>query len=158
MQINAYTDDNIQDFLENLQLTPTKRQQLLSEIGSEMVELARQNFINQSFNGIAWQKSQRATSQSGQTLRDTGRLMNSLTFVIVPDGIVYGTNVLYAKPLHYGATITARNGGFLRFLGAYGWVSKQSITVPSRPFLGFGERERNAVMDILQDMLDEQSL
>lgn len=88
-----------------------------------------------------------------QTLRDTGRLFNSLTYQLVPDGVAWGTNVAYAPYLHYGATIKARNNGFLRFKTAYGWVSKKEVILPPRPFLGLGEQEKASVVQILTELL-----
>jgi hypothetical protein len=51
--------------------------------------------------------------QGGETLRDTGRLMNSYTHNVLSNGVEVGTDVAYAPHLHYGATILPKNGQYI---------------------------------------------
>lgn len=60
-------------------------------------------------DGIAW----RPTRRGGQTLRDTGRLRNSITSAFSDSTATVGTNVIYAAIHQFGGVIRARNGPFL---------------------------------------------
>lgn len=50
-----------------------------------------------------WKQSKRAKGQRGQTLRDTNRLMNSITSKGDANRAVAGTNDVRAAVLHFGA-------------------------------------------------------
>lgn len=155
MRVSVQCDDSLA-VIDDLLINETDYAKLQNKLGAEMVSLTRQNFHNQQDPyGRAWKPSQRAIAKGEETLRDTGLLMNSLTYIPVSDGVIYGTKITYAKTLHYGAVITAKNKAFLRFLGAYGFVSKKSVTIPARPFLGIGEKEQAAIHRILKTYLGE---
>ncbi len=140
--------------LSGLLFDAPKFNEFANDVGSEMVYQTQQNFENQSSpDGVPWQKSLRAIVQSGETLRDTGRLLNSITFNPMPDGVEWGTNVAYAPYLHYGAHIKAKNAEFLRFKTAYGWVSKKEVFVVARPFMGFTQANQQYVINTLNRIL-----
>ncbi|UYZ94033.1 phage virion morphogenesis protein [Moraxella bovis] len=143
-------DENLTAFLQHLLFDEQKSHTFWRKVGSQMVYLTQER-IEQGVDlyGHAFVPSVR----SGQTLRDTGQLFYSLNYQLVPDGVAWGTKVAYAPYLHYGATIKARNNGFLRFKTAYGWVSKKEVILPPRPFLGLGEQEKASVVQILTELL-----
>jgi phage gpG-like protein len=74
--------------------------------------------------------------RNGRPLRDTGRLANSFTTELIPEGFRIGTNVLYARVHQYGATITPKKGKFLRFRDRRGrkrrFVFAKKVTIPAR--------------------------
>ena len=141
--------------MAQLTLTSDTKAKLFDEIGSSLAESARARFIDQvGPDGQPWKPSIRATVQGGETLRDKGLLMNSITHVVLSDGVEYGTNVPYAIPLHFGAEIRAVNAPFLRFkIPGGGWVSKKAVTLPARPFLGLDDADEQMVSNIINDFL-----
>ena len=149
------TDGRALAAMAQLMMTAENKTRLFDEIGVSLTESARLRFIDQSGpDGQPWVPSYRATNQGGETLRDKGILMNSLTHVVLADGVEYGTNVPYAGPLHFGAEIRAVNGPFLRFkIPGGGWVSKKSVTLPARPFLGINADDEQTISDIINDFL-----
>ena len=129
-------------------------------------------------DGTPWKPSVRSLVQGGKPLVDTGKHLR--------DGIVYAwsekesyvyTN--WASPsgksiaaVHqFGATITAKNGGYLCFRLASkgaekqgasqnikthrkenwgtGWVRVKSVTIPPRPFFGFNAANIAEILKVL---------
>lgn len=94
--------------------------------------------------GVPWPKSWRAREQAGQTLTDTARLRQSITFRAGPSSAEVGTNVRYAAVHQFGATIRAKTAKGLVFrVGRTrsGWRRMQQVTIPARPFLGLDAQD-----------------
>jgi len=99
--------------------------------------------------GQPWKPSLRAQLEGGQTLSDTGRLRRSFSVRATgPWGFSIGTNVRYAAPHQFGATITPKRARYLRFRLAGGrgrrkggrgrWVTVARVDLPARPFFPEG--------------------
>jgi phage gpG-like protein len=99
--------------------------------------------------GRPWKPSLRAQLEGGQTLSDTGRLRRSFSVQAAgPWGFTIGTNVRYAAPHQFGATITPKRARYLRFRLAGGrgrrkggkgrWVTATRVDLPVRPFFPEG--------------------
>ena len=88
--------------------------------------------------------------RSGQPLRETNRLMNSIASASTSDATssTIGTNVRYGIVHQFGATIAAQPGNagqnvvgprfgspFLRFQAGNRTIYAKQVTVPARPFL-----------------------
>lgn len=125
---------------------------ILQAIGARLVAntLARFEQGRDPF-GLPWKTSRRAERQHGQTLIDSGRLRTSITFRLPsPTSLEVGTNVKYAATHQFGATIRARTKKGLRFkIPGVGWRTAREVTIPPRPFLGFGPDDFDDVSDIL---------
>jgi phage gpG-like protein len=93
----------------------------------------------------AWKPSIRSSMSGGNTLIDTKILMNSLTVKPIDnDTVAVGTTVDYAAIHQFGGTISAINAKYLKFMrGGKGtpWASKQSVTIPARPFMMIQDRD-----------------
>ncbi len=101
-----------------------------------------------------WQKSWRARVQGGQTLRDTGRLHNSICARVQGNKITVGTNVVYAPILHFGGTIKPKSGKYLTFrtpLG--GWVKVKAVYIPPRPYLGISVDDSQEILFEIEEYL-----
>lgn len=93
--------------------------------------------------------------RAGPPLRDIGKLNNSISTQIIPEGFRIGTKVEYARPHQYGAVIKPKKAKALRFpvpiqepqpkgvgrinnrkggIGA-ALVFARKVTIPARPFL-----------------------
>lgn len=149
-------EQRVIEVFEHLNFDDRQMRQFANLVGAEMVNSTQERFDTETDpTGNPWLPSMRATAENGQTLRDTSRLMNSLTFVPLPDGVEWGTNVFYAPVQHYGATIRAKNAEFLKFRTAYGFVSKKEVEIPSRKFLGINESDVREINNITTHMLSE---
>lgn len=142
-----------------LGMTTEKMREFNELVGAQMVDSTEERFNTQmSPDGVRWLPSQRAIVQNGETLRDTGRLKTSLTYIPLPDGVEWGTNVYYAPVHQYGAHITPKRGEFLKFVNAYGvTVFARSVTIPARPYLGVDAQDINEISDILAYILERDS-
>ena len=141
--------------LVRLALNAGDKSTLMEEIGINLVENARLRFSDQKDpSGNTWKPSIRAQAQGGETLRDTGRLLASLTHLVTGDVVEYGTNVVYAPWLHFGATIRATGSKGLRFkVPGFGWVRKNQVTLPPRPFIGLDSEDETLVLTIIENFL-----
>jgi phage gpG-like protein len=145
------TRGSVLEALSALALERDDKTELLEQIGINMVENTRLRFGDQvAPDGTPWEPSLRALNEGGDTLRDKGVLLNSITsHVVGGDGVEWGTNVPYALPLHFGATIQAVNGPYLKFKVPGGWAQKAEVTIPARPFLGMDSEDEQLVVDII---------
>ena len=135
------------------------KNRLFDEIGAGLVNSVQNRFLTGTdVDGNPWKISWRARMQGGETLRDTGRLMNSYTHNVLSSGVEVGTDVVYAPHLHYGATILPKNGQYITFAvgGQYRKV-KQSI-LPPRTQLGLDAEDEVMVLDIVGSFIDEHLL
>lgn len=149
----------IEAVLKQLGNFDSLKNQLFDEIGAGLVNSIQHRFLTGTgVDGNPWKISWRARMQGGETLRDTGRLMNSYTHNVLSSGVEVGTDVAYAPHLHYGATILPKNGQYITFAvgGQYRKV-KQSI-LPPRTQLGINAEDEAMVLDIVGSFIDEHLL
>ena len=149
----------IEAVLKQLGSFDSLKAQLFDEIGAGLESSVHNRFLTGTdVDGNPWKISWRARMQGGETLRDTGRLMNSYTHNVLSSGVEVGTDVAYAPHLHYGATILPKNGQYITFAvgGQYRKV-KQSI-LPPRTQLGLDAEDEVMVLDIVGSFIDEHLL
>lgn len=104
--------------------------------------------------GEPWQQSLRVRLFGGQTLKDSGRLKDSVTHEVEGKSVVWGTNVVYAGIHQTGGTIVPKSGKALAFKGPDGRpVFVKKVVMPARPFIGFDEIDNEDVHDVLVDVL-----
>lgn len=129
---------------------------LWERIGFAMAESTRMRLsVGEDVDGSPFIPSIRALEEGGQTLRDTGRLFNSISYKATARGAQWGVSdaIPYAWVLNEGATITAKNGPYLHFKVGGRLVKKNSVTIPRRQFLGFGKSDQDEVTDIISSFL-----
>ena len=149
----------IEAILNQLGNFESLKNQLFDEIGAGLVDSVQHRFLTGTdVDGNPWKISWRARMQGGETLRDTGRLMNSYTHNVLSNGVEVGTDVVYAPHLHYGATILPKNGQYITFAvgGQYRKV-KQSV-LPPRTQLGINAEDEVMILDIVGSFIDEHLL
>lgn len=149
----------IEAVLKQLGSFDSLKAQLFDEIGAGLVNSIQHRFLTGTgVDGNPWKISWRAKLQGGETLRDTGRLMNSYTHNVLSSGVEVGTDVAYAPHLHYGATILPKNGQYITFAvgGQYRKV-RQSV-LPPRTQLGINAEDEVMVLDIVGSFIDEHLL
>ena len=123
------------------------------------VATAMQNKVKYRFHkgvdpeGNAWNPLK---GRDGKPLRDTGRLLNSLTTSSDDNTSKVGTNTKYARIHNDGGVIKARNGKYLRFKTDNGWVTKESVNIPKRQFMGFDDDLNAKIRQIIRDGIKEK--
>jgi phage gpG-like protein len=94
--------------------------------------------------GSPWKPLNKNLTRSGQPLRNTGHLLNSMTYKVGGTSgdqhVDVGTNlqskgVLFPAVHQFGAVIKAKNAKYLRWMGPHGPIKAKQVTIPARPFL-----------------------
>lgn len=123
---------------------------LMDTLGSYGVSSTQERFIRKSSpNGLGWKPAHRG----GQTLRDTGRLFQSLTYRATQNGVEWGTNVIYAAIHQFGGTIKPKKAKKLVFRGLKGMVFANQVNIPARPYLGINDEDRTEMANLIQDWM-----
>lgn len=133
-----------------------KPRELFDEIGAMLVVSTQHRFETQEDpQGNPWAPSLRARLDGGRTLTDTARLVSSVTHEASDRQVAVGTNVPYASTHQTGQTIRAKTSRGLRFrsAGNGGWVTKPSVTIPQRAFLGIDQDDEKEIEAIAGDWL-----
>lgn len=157
--IQFHGQEKITEWLNRVLKQAGDHSKLMHNIGSVLEHNTKQR-INTGIgtDDKPWQKSWRAKMQGGTTLRDTSRLYNSIKYTVLDGGkrVVVGTNVFYAPVMHYGATIRAKTGKYLKFKTTMGgWAQIQSVIIPPRPFLGMSVDDSQEVLFEIEEYLLE---
>lgn len=129
---------------------------VMDAIGSVLEEGVERRFDAQiAPDGTPWPPSIRARLVHGQTLTDTARLRRSITHEASRDRVEVGTNVVYAAPHQFGATIRPKKAKALVFqIPGVGWVTAQEVTIPARPFLGVDQADAAEIVGTIEDFLE----
>jgi phage virion morphogenesis protein len=123
---------------------------VLEAVGQIIQSGTQQRFIDQKApDGTPWAPLSQVTIDRRrmrgiggvEILRDTGRLMNSISYAVEGDSVRVFTNVVYAPTHQKGAK-----------KGAYGPRTPWG-DIPARPFLGVNNRDMDAVLEVLQGYL-----
>ncbi|MDR3561902.1 MAG: phage virion morphogenesis protein [Negativicutes bacterium] len=133
---------------------------LHKNIGAAMVSSTQKRFKDEKGpDGTAWTKSIRAKTEGGQTLTDTARLKNSITYQATPEGVAEGTNLIYASTMQgkdgKDTVIQAKTKKFLRFKIGNRFSMKKSVTIPARPFLGLSPDDVEEIKNIVMTRIEE---
>lgn len=107
------------------------------EIGEMLVSSAVERFDRgEGPDGTAWEPSRRALAEGGKTLLDRGILRGSLSYEASPLAVVYGSNLVYARPHQEGMDLSILS-------------SRRRVTLPARPYLGISEEDGEEARAIL---------
>jgi phage virion morphogenesis protein len=129
---------------------------LFDAIGGAMVVSTQHRFEEERGpDGYRWPASYRAMEEGGKTLTDSGRLVRSITHNATDDGVEIGTDVIYAAIQQLGGTVRAKTKKGLRFrIGRNGgWVTKRSVFIPARPFLGVDAEDEKDIRSISEQWI-----
>jgi len=132
---------------------------LMDAVGAALVTSTEHRFETESDpEGNPWPDSLRKTVEGGRTLTETARLVSSLTHEASESSVAVGTNVVYGAIHQTGGTIRAKTARGLRFRGAGGgWVTRQSVTIPRRAFLGLDREDEAEIPALAADWLGAEN-
>lgn len=158
--------------LENIKYKCTDMSQVMKKISRKMATKIRMNLKKEiDPTGNPWVKSQRAIRDNGQTLAKTGRLKSSITSKHTGTRAAAGTNVKYARLLHFGAKKGAFGGGIVaQKVGQFTrtrkgkreqvkshtrmrYISFPFGNIPSRKFLGMTIEDREKYLKLIKEYL-----
>lgn len=172
--IEADGESAVMQALARLSNFDQSKPKLFDAIGQMVVSNIRSRWTNGEGLEGKWRLSGRVRRKGGTTLRDTSRLMNSITHNVLQNGVEIGTDVEYGPIHHFGGDIhyearmrrtyfrqnqrtglvgntfvrKARSNFMQESMGkAY------KVNMPRRPFLGLTESEELEVMDLIVEHL-----
>lgn len=161
-------DTEVQALLAQLADRISNRQPVMKAIGAIIRESVRTNF-HEGGRPVKWKPSKRGNAdkvpgRTAGTLRDTGRLMNSITLIADNNRVVVGTNVEYAAVHQFGAkkfsfgTVAAQVKGHVRV-----WRGKNVQVkphqrrmklpwgdIPARPFMLVQDEDLLDIKEVLE--------
>ncbi len=109
-------------------------------------------------DGSAWKPLNPAYAASkpgsGGILSLHGHLRDSIVSSSTATTAEWGSNLEYAAIHQVGGTIRPKKGKFLSFLLGERRVFARKVEIPARPYLGFGEDEKRAVLDFIDDWFE----
>jgi len=129
---------------------------MMRAIGVALVETTHQRFERaqdpQGNSWAPWSAAYAAVTRSNSILRGRGMaggLMGSITFAAEGRSVRVGSNKVYAAAHQFGATIVPKTAKSLSFMLGGKRVHAKKVTLPARPYLGFGPADRAAVHAIV---------
>lgn len=151
------TDDlpKLQPMFKRLAKLGANAEPLLAKIAFYGESSTRERFSTQKGpDGQRWKPSLRAQIQGGKTLTKDGHLGDSITSSADSKQAQWGSNRIYAAIHQVGGTITPKNSKALHFqIPGLGWVTRKSVTLPARPFLGISSDDLDEIMTMVRDYL-----
>jgi phage virion morphogenesis protein len=136
---------------------------ILRAIGTGLVEVVQRRFeaARDPFGGawVALNPAYAAIKKGPGILREQGHLRSNITLDASGNRITIGSTMIYAGVHQFGATIKPVRAKALAFrMGGGGKggriVKAKSVTIPARPYLGFGPEDQREVMEVLQGFVD----
>ena len=133
-KIEVKVDDaKVQAAIDGLAKQAGHLRPVMQVIGRKVSNRVRLGFrAGQEPSGARWKPLR---FRNGQPLRDTGRLLASITSQAGDDYVDIGTNVKYGPVHQFGAVIKPKKAKRLVFKTPYGLAFAKQVTVPARPFL-----------------------
>lgn len=129
--------------LDRLSRVVTDLWSTMDAIGAYLVSSTQRRFDRQADpNGQRWLPSIRVRLHGGMTLQDSGALKASIAHIAYRDAVEVGSNRIYAAIHQLGGIIRAKNVKNLRFRIGERWITKPSVTIPARAFLGIDPRDQ----------------
>ena len=157
-RITAKFDDNaLIQGMRQLQAMAVNNLPMMRAIGTALVETTQQRFETQTApSGHAWAKlnpAYAALKTGPGILRERGMLYRSITFHAAPGQVEVGTNRVYGAVHQFGATIRPKQAKALVFRLGAKTIHAKSVTIPARPYLGFGAADRAEVEEVVAGAL-----
>lgn len=164
-------DRQVQAALQRVMDISRNPRPVLKEVGSAVADSTRMRFIEQKApDGTPWKplkaltiSRRRKKGKDAKALLDTGRLRNSITYLVGGDFVEVGTSVKYAPTHQFGARmgqygryyqlsrLKYGEKDFRRYAGMRKGHPIPWGNIPARPFLGLSEEDKQEVLSICAD-------
>ncbi len=138
--------------LSRAKLGPLMRD--IAKVGEEGT-LARIREGGPAPDGADWPDRHPAYDNPRPVLNLSGALGESIESDADEDTVSWGSSIVYARIHQLGGTIKPKHGKALAFTLGTEAVFARSVTMPARPYLGYGDAERQGVEDVVEAWLEE---
>ena len=105
-------------------------------------------------DGTEWPPRHPDYGSDQALLNRDGGLRESIQGEAGEDRAMWGSSLVYARIHQLGGTIVPRNALALTFELGGERVDVKSVTIPPRPYLGYGPEERRGVEDVIEAWLE----
>jgi phage virion morphogenesis protein len=162
----GFQDEAFAGALKRLGQISTNPKPLLKRLGVALVDTTHQRFLDaKGPDGEKWQKLNplyaTVEKKGPGILRESamrGGLMGSITFKVDGNsGVRIGSNKIYAAVHQFGAVIVPVHAKSLVFRIGARVIYANRVVIPARPYLGFGEADRIAAMEMV-DLTWEEAI
>ncbi|WP_300534919.1 phage virion morphogenesis protein [uncultured Mameliella sp.] len=161
------TTDTLRPALAEAEQALSDLTPLLQDIGELMVERTKGNFkTGTAPDGTAWAPRSQTTLDAYAARGDTPKggplvgvtraLSTTIAYEVAPGHVDWGSNMIYAAVMQFGAAqgqFGARIGKDKNgrdFFMTIPWGD-----IPARPFVGIGPEDENAILDTIEDYLQD---
>lgn len=145
--------------LEKLIQRAENKAGLLKNIGEALLQTTLERFDSQKDpQGRAWAPLKpltiEARGSSSPILTVSGRLKGSLNYEVSGDALKLGPSAIHGAVHQFGATIKGKKGPLRIPLKRGGAAYARQVTIPARPYVGFGPDDGKAATETAQDWFD----
>jgi phage virion morphogenesis protein len=151
-----FQDGPFREGIERMQLLTRDFSPMLKTMGVGLVKTTQNRFVAaKDPEGKAWARltPEYAMYKKGPgILRGramSGGLMGSITFKVDGTQLRVGSNKIYAAAHQFGVTIVPVNAKALRFWIGGKLIVTDHVTLPARPYLGFGAADQLVALETL---------
>jgi phage virion morphogenesis protein len=148
--------------LDHLAAAGANTEPLMRAIGVGLVDVTQRRFENGlDPEGKRWaglNPAYAAVKRGPSILRGAamqGGLMSTITFTADRFTVRVGSNRVYAAIHQFGGTIVPKKGRFLVFRLGTRVIHARKVTIPARPYLGFGAEDRRVIAEAIELELRE---
>ena len=106
-------------------------------------------------DGSAWPARHPLYVNPQPMLNREGGLVDSLASQATAGSAEWGSSLIYARIHQLGGTIEPKSAGALHFSLGEEIVTAMSVTIPARPYLGWGADEVRGVEYVVEAWLDQ---
>lgn len=143
---------------ERLEGAMTNTTPVMAAIGTGLVSSTHMRFVTQTDpDGGAWRSlstGYAATKRNARILTESSRLRDSINSRPSAAEVRVGTNVIYAAPHQFGATIRPKSASHLWFRIGGALIKALSVTLPPRPFLGISGDDETMIAETIFAFLE----
>ncbi|PWE28979.1 phage virion morphogenesis protein [Pararhodobacter marinus] len=166
-----FNDTEIQSGLDRLARAVTDMTPVMADIGEAQVVSTRDRFMaGTAPDGTPWAPKSPATIAAYERRRDpvdprplfgpSHRLRSEITSYAGTTSVEWGTNVIYAAVMQFGAAQGEFGARMGRTIPGEKRPHSQDYffpipwgPIPARPFLGLSDEDRNGILEALEDWL-----
>ena len=106
-------------------------------------------------DGTPWPERHPSNPNPHPLLNLGGGLYDSIESDSAEDAAIWGSSLVYARIHQLGGTIRPSRAQLLHFEIGGEHVFAREVTIPARPYLGYGDAEREGVVDLVEAWLVE---
>jgi len=161
--VDGEGEERLRRVVAHLMARAADRQGALKTIGEALLQTTHERFDEERDpQGRKWKPlsalTRKLRGEAGPILNRSGRLKMSVNYQVEGTRLRIGPNTVDAAVHQFGAVIVPRDKKALRIPAGKGAIFTKKVTIPARPYIGFGPKDEQAAMDAIEDWFDIEKL